>query len=119
MSLFTFLNRYHNSKYIPHYYIRYTLYVFWWVVGSNNNGDVLRPATGKLNWDTNIFCMFSKNTVKNGIRWVCVYKNVFNDNITTDNGLIHVIKFEPHNHETNSDVLETEWAIVKMKLDSR
>jgi hypothetical protein len=37
--------------------------------------------------------------------------------ITTDNDLIHVIKFAPHNHETNPGVLEAERAICKMKQD--
>ncbi|KAF0735463.1 FLYWCH-type domain-containing protein [Aphis craccivora] len=52
--------------------------------------------------------------VKNGERWACVHKNLYNGSITTDNDLKH-----SHNHETNPGVLEAERAIYKMKQDAK
>ena len=50
---------------------------------------------------------------------MCVYKNVCNGSITTNNDLIHITKSESHNHEINPGVLEAERAIYKVKQNTQ
>lgn len=81
--------------------------------------EYFKTSHGKIKLGYQNFLYVFQKLVKNGKRWVCVHKNECNGSITTDNDLQHVIKSGPHNHETNSGVLEAERAIYKMKQDAQ